>query len=373
MFPPHNDPTVNASHQVTITSIGLWTSVTVKLLKTDFTQLIFLSAHQSKTVQLPGSVEMTEARSSHLLSVTSIWPVTVLTSFCSQTGCDHSLLHDTSSWGNYYYPITPHFNNQTAVHQMVITSSDLATSVEIFAPGDMHFEGSIYPGGSVLKLLIGVRQSVCLQSNSSFSGSEINSQEAVGVVVGYTCSGQTRGDCIYGFAELKPVSHWGFDYAIPPLVNTGMSSSCLLAMSSINSDVDVVTSNGRESVSLIGGVMKVIPVVTSDKMHITSDSPLQLVYFRNDNAERPLTLTVLPSVDDICKMVPMFDLGDKSEEQNNSPRQRESNSDIFSQFPDNTEHSPYTDTDMGLYLSTMSKQLYPAVCEKGMYQESFFK
>ncbi|XP_051261445.1 IgGFc-binding protein-like isoform X2 [Dicentrarchus labrax] len=372
MFPPHNDPTANISHQVTITATGVqWTSVTVEVLESNFMQHIVLAASKSKTIHLPLSVGLTSDHSSYLLSVTSIRPVTVLASFCTRIGCDHSLLHDVSSWGTTYYPITPHFPNQTAVSQMVITSSDHKTSVDIFLSGEVLFKGNVYPRDSVLKLHIGVLQSVYLQSNSSLSGSELNSQKAVGVVVSFTCSKPTPGDCLYGFAELKPVSHWSFDYVIPPLVNTRMSSSFLLAMAAISSDMDVTTSTGRKSVSLVGGEMKVIPVSTSDKIYITSDSPLQLVYFRLDNAQCPSTLTVLPSVDDICQAVPMFDSGDMSEHQDNSTHTGNyefgieiSQKPEDAQLPDNAEpSSPHTDTGVGHLLSTMNRQLYPAVCE----------
>ncbi|KAK1895713.1 Alpha-tectorin, partial [Dissostichus eleginoides] len=181
-LPPHNGPTGNVSHQVTITASGVRTSVTVKVLESSFVQRIYLSAHQSKRIHLPLSVGMTSDRSSSLLSVKSIWPVTVITSLCTRAGCDHSLLHDVYSWGTQYYPITPNFPNQTSVSQMVITSSDQATSVDIFLSGEVLYEGNMYQRGSVLKLYIGVLQSVYLQSNSSLSGSELNSQEAVGVV-----------------------------------------------------------------------------------------------------------------------------------------------------------------------------------------------
>lgn len=69
---------------------------------------------------------------------------------------------------------------------------------------------TVYPKGSVLKLHIRVLQSVYLQSNSSLSGSELNSQKVVGVVVGFTCSKHSPGACLYGFAQLKQVSNWGF-------------------------------------------------------------------------------------------------------------------------------------------------------------------
>lgn len=372
MFPPHNDPTANVSHQVTITATGVWTSVTVKVLESSYMQRIFLSASQSKTFHLPSSVGMTSDRSSNLLSVTSMWPVTVLASFCTQTGCDHSLLHDVSTWGTRYYPITPYLPNQTAVSQMVITSSDRVTSVDIFLSGGVLFNGNIYPRGSVLKLHIGVLQSVYLQSNSSLSGSELNSQEAIGVVVGFACSKHTPEDCLYGFAELKPVSRWSFDYVIPPLVNTSMSSSFLLAMATINSDMYINTSTGQKNVSLVGGTMKVIPVVTSDEIHIINDSPLQLVYFRHDSAQRPSTLTVLPSVDDICQTVPMFDSADMSGQQDNSTHTGDFKSGVkfsqkpsFAQLPDKPSLLD-TDTDVGHYLSTMDRQRHPAVCEKSM-------
>ncbi|XP_034729051.1 uncharacterized protein LOC117945589 [Etheostoma cragini] len=207
MFPPHNDSTPNVDHTVTITVPDVWNAVTVKVLESSYVQHLYLSASQSKTIHLPLSVGMTSDRSSHLLSVTSMWPVTVLASFCTQTGCDHSLLCDVSSWGSHYYPITPNFPDQTAVSQMVITSSDQGTSVDIVLSGEVLFEGNMYPRDSVLNLYIGGLQSAYIQSNFSLSGSELISKEAVGVVVGFTCSKHTLRDCLYGFAELKPVKH----------------------------------------------------------------------------------------------------------------------------------------------------------------------
>lgn len=380
MFPPHCDSNANASHQVTITASWVRTSVTVKVLESSFMQHIFLSANQSKTIHLPPSVGLANARSSHLLSVISAQPVTVLASFCTQTGCEHSLLHDVASWGTQYYPVTPNFPKQTAVSQMVITSSDHETSVDIFLSGEVLFNGNTYPRGSVLKLHLGMFQSVYLQSNYSLSGSEVNSQGAVGVVVGYTCSKHASEDSLYGFAELKPVSQWNFDYVIPPLVNTGINSSFLLAISTVSSDLDVTTSTGRKSTSLIGGVVKVIPVVTTDKVHITSDVPFQLIYFRNDNEQRSSTLTALPSVDDICQPVPTFDSTDTSEHQDNSSHTGDFESAVKSsgepdspQLPDGDEDnanssSPFT--DVGHYLSTTNQQLFPAVCEKSVYLKS---
>lgn len=45
---------------------------------------------------------------------------------------------------------------------------------------------------------------------------------------------------------------------------------------------------------LVGRVMKVIPVVTSDKIHITSQSPIGLVYIRRYNEQHPSTQFSLP-------------------------------------------------------------------------------
>ncbi|XP_041649020.1 IgGFc-binding protein isoform X2 [Cheilinus undulatus] len=370
IFPPYNGPASNVTHQVTITATNVWTPVTVQVQESSFMQHIFLSASQSKTLHLPPSVGMSSNRSSHLLHVTSVWPVTVVASFCNPSGCDHSLLHDVSSWGTHYYPITPLFPNENAVSQMVIMSSDRETSVDIFLSGEMLFEGNVHPKGSVLKLHLGALQSVYIQSNSSLSGSEINSQEAVGVVVGFTSSKHTSGHLLCGFCELKPVSHWSFDYIVPPLVNTRMSYSFLLAMGTVNSVLDVTTTTGQTNISLIGGVMKVIPVVSSDKIQVTSDGPLQLVYFRRYNELRPSTLTVLPSMDDICRTEPMFDSGDRSEQQDNSTRTGNLKSDgefprrpNFAPLPEDTELSSHH-TDVGHYLSIIDRQLYPAACEK---------
>lgn len=43
-------------------------------------------------------------------------------------------------------------------------------------------------------------------------------------------------------------------------------------MAAINSDLVVTASTGRKKLFLIGSIMKVIAVVTSDEIHIISDS-----------------------------------------------------------------------------------------------------
>lgn len=108
---------------------------------------------------------------------------------------------------------------------------------------------------------MGVLQSVCLQSNSSLSGSELYSQKVVGVVFGFTCCKHRPRPYLYGFSQLKPDSDWRFDYFIPPLANTGTSSSFLLALATMNSEIDMATS---KIMSLADGVMKVIHLETSE-------------------------------------------------------------------------------------------------------------
>lgn len=272
MFPQHSDSTPDVRHEITITAQSVWTSVTVEVLNCNFTHHLLLTAGQYETVRLPFSVEMTSSRSPHLLSVRSTQPVLVMASCCTQACCDHSLLHDVSSWGTHYYPIIPEFPNQTAVNQVLVISSDQETSVDVVLSGEVVFEGNVHPRGSVLSFRLGVLESIQLQSNTSLSGSEILSQKAVCVVVGFTCSKQVTGDCSYGFAELTPISRWGSNYVIPPLVNIDINSSVLLAMSAISSELEVTMAFGRKNMS-VSRAMKVIPVQSSDEVHITSNSP----------------------------------------------------------------------------------------------------
>lgn len=255
MFPPQNDPATNVNHQVTVAATTSWTRVTAEVLESNFIQHIFLSAYQSETIDLPLLVRMSSDYSSYILSVNSTWPVTVLVSFCSHAVCDYTLLHDVSSWGTHYYLIAPHFSKQAAVSQMVITSLEDEPSVKIqyFSLGRCSSEAMCTLKGASLSC-IWERCSVCLQSDSSLSGSELNSQKAV--VVGFTCSKHTPGVCLYGFAQRKPVESWRFDYFIPPLANTGTSSSFLLAMTAVSSEVHITTDNEREreSLSLVGRI-----------------------------------------------------------------------------------------------------------------------
>ncbi|KAM4600962.1 IgGFc-binding protein-like [Polymixia lowei] len=304
---------------------------------------------------------MTSARSSSLLRVKSTLPVSVVASFCTQAGCDHSLLHGVPFWGTHYYPIAPLFPDQTVVSQVVITSSDQETSVDVVLSGEVVFEGNLYPRSSVLKLHIGALGSVQLQSNASLSGSEIHSQQAVCVVVGFTCSKSTPTNCSYGFAELEPVSQWGFDYAIPALVNTGMSSSFLLAMTTINSELEITVGTERKNVSVVSSVMEVIPVMSSDEIHIASDNPLQLLYFRHGTGNSSSSFVAMRSVDDVCHTLPKFDSVDMIEQLHGSTRDgKRWYSDIkFSgpnsaQLPDETKPRSQAELDVGLFLNATS-------------------
>nr|XP_057939674.1 IgGFc-binding protein [Doryrhamphus excisus] len=357
-FPPHNDPKANTRHKVTITATRIQTSVTVKVLQSDFTRLISLAANQTETIQLPLSVGTASAYSSSLLSVTSVQPVIVLVSFCTHTGCERSLLHDVSSWGTHYYPVTPNFASQTAISEIVVTNSYRETSVDIFLSGEVLFNGESYHNGSVLNLHLRVFESIYLQSNFSLCGSEVYSQEPVGVIVGFTCFDYKAGDFLYGFAELKPVSRWSFDYFIPRVLNAGVNPSLLLAMTKINANLVVVTSNEKRNVSLHGGVMKTISVVASDNVYIASDVPLQLIYFRHELEQRASTLTALLSVEDICHGGAMFD----AEDIGSHPYDMYNIKHTFTARPKNDSSSTYV--DVAHYLNTMNKDLYPSVCEK---------
>ncbi|XP_061919145.1 IgGFc-binding protein isoform X2 [Entelurus aequoreus] len=367
-FPPHNDPTANASHQVTITATGIRTSVTVKVLQSNFKQHIVLSASQSEIIHLPLSVGGASARSSSLLSVTSLQYVRVLATFCTHTGCEHSLLHDVSSWGTLYYPVTPNFPNQTGVSEVVVTNSGRETSVDIFLSGEVSFNGDSYAKGSVLQLHLGVFESIYLQSNVSLAGSKLYSQEPVGCIVGFTCFEHTVGNCLYGFAELKPVSRWSFEYFVPRVVNAGLNSSLLLAMTKIDADLDVITTSGKKNFSLSGGVMKTIPVVTSDHVYVESNVPLQLIYFRHDIKQYASTLTALLSVDDICHTGAMFDSEDINSRMDNFSHTNHIKSvklppvHTFALLPNNESSSTYV--DVGHFLNTLNKESYPSVCEK---------
>lgn len=128
--------------------------------QSSFIQHILLSAGQAKTIPLPLSVGMTRACSTHLFSVKSAQPASVLASFCTRPGCDHSLLHDVSSWGTHYNSITQKFPDQSAVSQMVITNLYHETSVDVVLSGEVFFRGSLYLRVSILNLNIGVLESV---------------------------------------------------------------------------------------------------------------------------------------------------------------------------------------------------------------------
>ncbi|XP_057690269.1 IgGFc-binding protein isoform X2 [Corythoichthys intestinalis] len=364
MFPPHNDPT--AGHQVTIRAASVWTSVTIKVLQSDFTENVSLNATESQTILLPSSVGMASARSSSLLSISSVQPVTVLAALCTRTGCVHSLLHDVSSWGTHYYPVTPNIPTLTSVSEIVVTNSNRETSVEIFPSVEVVFNGSLYSEGQALKLHLGSFESVYLQSNFSLSGSEIYAQEAVGVMVGFTCVNHLLGDCLYGFAELKPVTLWSYEYFVPPLINAGMSPSLLLAMSNINANMRVTTSMDKKSVSVSGGVMKTITVLAIDEVHVISDVPLQLIYYRHDLEQRASTLTALLSVDDICLSGPM------SDSKNITPLDVTFHSRNLTKYTVNFLHetndmvSRSINADVGHYLSTMNRESHPSLCEKNI-------
>lgn len=135
--------------------------VLMDVLISAFTQQSFLSADQRRLtcwVECPVTV-----------------PSTLLVLSLECPPC--TLLHDVSSWGTHYYPITPRFSKQAAISQMVITSSEDETSVKIFLSGEVLFRSYVYPEGSFVHLHMEAVQSICLQSDSGLSGSELNSQK----------------------------------------------------------------------------------------------------------------------------------------------------------------------------------------------------
>lgn len=76
-----------------------------------------------------------------------------------------------------------------------------------------------------------------------------------------------------------------------------MSSSFLLAMGLMNSEI----SHNQQLIVSVVGVMRVVHLETSHKIHITCVITLQLIYFRDYESQCPSTRTLLQSVDETVR------------------------------------------------------------------------
>ncbi|KAM8825944.1 IgGFc-binding protein [Synchiropus picturatus] len=109
-------------------------------------------------------------------------------------------------------------------------------------------------------------------------------------------------------------------------------------------------------------------MVTSDKVHISSDAPLQLLYFRHDSEKHSSTLTSLLAVDDICEVLPMSDSSDSAEPEDNHSGTEDVKLSSQAKLSD-SGGGEYSETDVGRYLSTLTRESYPEACEKASCEE----
>lgn len=239
-----------------------------------------------------------------------------------------------------------------------------------FSLGRCSSEALCIPKGASLSR-IWKRCSVCLQSDSSLSGFllEFNTQKAVGVVVGFICSEHTPGVCLYGFAQLKPVMSWEiwlFHSSLRKHRNKfqlPFGNDCSELGSTHHTD------NRRERQSASWWYNYVLFIFWPDTSHISSESPLQLLHFRHKDKRCPSTLTLLPTVDEICQTLPVVDSKQKMD-QSAYTHQQYFWFDL--QLPYLYLASTSSEEDVRYDVNTLHRQLYPELFEKSMCKAFFF-
>lgn len=238
-----------------------------------------------------------------------------------------------------------------------------------FSLGRCSSEALCIPKGASLSR-IWKRCSVCLQSDSSLSGFllEFNTQKAVGVMVGCICSEHTPGVCLYGFAQLKPVMSWEiwlFHSSLRKHWNKfqlPFGNDCSELGSTHHTD------NRRERQSASWWYNYVLFIFWPDTSHISSKSPLQLLYFRHKDKRCSSTLTLLPTVDEICQTLPVVDSKQKMDQSAYTQQHFRFDLPLPYLYPTSTS----SEEDVRYDVNTLHRQLYPELFEKSMCKPFFF-
>ncbi|XP_069040703.1 IgGFc-binding protein-like [Lepisosteus oculatus] len=249
------------------------------------------------TVSLPAQVDMLGSYSPSAFLVQADQEVSVLALRCRPGSCAASLLYPVGFWGNHYYAVAPLVPGQASLAEIVITNHASNNLVDIVLAAPVSFQGRAYSRGDVLTLRLGPFWSAQLQSPQSLSGSEITSQEAVGVVCGYTCAPEGSQGCSYGFVQLLPTSGWGDTYVVPPLP-TQSSSDLLYVFTYLTTRLQVRDNQAQHERTLLGGAVEELPVNPSSAAYITASNGVQVVYFCS-GAAAPFLISLL-SADRSC-------------------------------------------------------------------------
>ncbi|XP_058866453.1 IgGFc-binding protein-like isoform X1 [Acipenser ruthenus] len=279
VFLQNNDPSSDSRLELMITSYSASTLVTVQVYQSSFRKEFTLFSGQSRSVELPGNVEMRgNTYSSNACIVQADQEVSVLAVSCKSRACVTSLLYPVGYWGNRYYAITPQVPQQETYRQIGITNHKYKNAIEIFLTSQVTFQGTLYSKGDVVKITLSEFQSVQLQGANSLSGTEIRTTDSVGVMCGFTCSPQNTVKCHYGFQQLIPAPSWGLSYVVPPLASRS-GSDLVYVVAFQNTRINIQYNKALQLKDVLGGTVAQFQVDPSSPMYITASQGVQVIYF----------------------------------------------------------------------------------------------
>ncbi|XP_067398992.1 IgGFc-binding protein-like [Emydura macquarii macquarii] len=280
------------------------TTVDVTVSRSSFHSRLLLQPGEPVSVQLPSYTEMLRSsRTNHTVLVVADKEVLVVAFNDKLYTTAASVLYPVREWGREYYIFTPSGEPDVAFKEFAIVNHGQRNLVDVYLKGSVIFENFRYRARSRLRLSLGERSAVQLQSKDDLSGSRVVAERPVAVFSGNTCA-RRNSQCNHVFQQLLPVPRWGSSFLVPPLpFQPGHDLVYITAAQ----QVEVAVHRGAhvQLVNMTRGQVLEQWVGESQGLYISSTAAVQVIFFSTggrlmDNLSFDPFLLNIPAAGSYC-------------------------------------------------------------------------
>ena len=276
------------------------TKVKVHVPSLNFLKEEFLKADQSVNVRLPDEIELIGSKKyTKTVLVEATADVMVTSLNYKKNTADSAMLYPISKWGTEYYVFTPAGTPSGESKEFSVTNGKQNNRVEINIKGGLMYQGHLYADGQKMVLDLVPYESLQLQSSHDLTGSRISSQYPVGVLSGHTCN-SLFAKCDHVYEQLLPVSSWGSNFMVAPLLFQRRYDSIFIQASQ-STNVNIQNGKINTDVTLSKGQSMEVRFHFPDAVTIMADHGVQVLMLFNGAKLRKrwiydnFLLTILPT------------------------------------------------------------------------------
>ncbi|XP_064162089.1 IgGFc-binding protein-like [Anguilla rostrata] len=285
-------------NQLYITSYLSDTNVLVTVNKSPFKHKLTIQDGKSVTVEVPSDTELRgTGKYSKTVMIRSSKFITIVSSNQKTNSVETSLVYPVTKLGQEYYVFTPSASGYPK--ELAVFGLYRSTSVTVELKCTVTFEGKTYKPNEKLTARICASVVLYLESNEDCTGSRVVSDKPVGVISGHACASK-NSKCQHTFEQLLPVEHWGTSYIVPPLEYQNLQDSVFVFASQLTRFT--YTFGPKSQIAVIkAGQWKEIPMGRNPPLVISSDQPIQVLYYCNggkfsDGSEfDPFIMNIVPN------------------------------------------------------------------------------